>query len=147
MPAPLPLPLAAIQRRPAELSPAPAPPLQTKPPAARAFKAVAGVFVLSVLTYAVVTQAAVGKDGPVGEKRLYDANGAISVLELDANHDGRSDSWTFFDHGKRVRMEVDEDGDGVVDRWYYYSADESLARVGATRTDSRLYRSISGDAE
>ena len=73
----------------------------------------------------------VGK-GPY--KAFYDRWGRLQRLEYDANGDGRADQVAHHDGARTPRtIEVDEDYDGVVDRWEDYDAAGKLARVGTSR--------------
>jgi hypothetical protein len=69
---------------------------------------------------------------PQAERRVapaYDATGKLTQLSFDSNGDGQPDMVASMD-GAAVRVvEVDEDGDGLVDRWEYYEHADSAARV------------------
>jgi hypothetical protein len=41
--------------------------------------------------------------------------------------------WSYMDGAKVVRIEIDRDGDGRVDRWEYYGVDQQLEKVGFSR--------------
>src|SRR5205085_12025967 len=65
---------------------------------------------------------------PAGDPRLkpeYGKDGRLTRLTYDKNADGKDDTFAFMDGPIVVRVEVDEDGDGKIDRWEYH-------RVGAT---------------
>jgi hypothetical protein len=73
----------------------------------------------------------VGK-GPY--KAFYDRWGRLQRLEYDANGDGRADQVAHHDGARTPRtIEVDDDYDGVVDRWEDYDAAGTLSRVGTSR--------------
>jgi hypothetical protein len=60
----------------------------------------------------------------------YDAGGQLTMIAYDAYGRHRPDTWSYFDHGRLVRTEVDRDGDGVLDTWYYYDAEGNVTRTG-----------------
>lgn len=43
----------------------------------------------------------------------------ITVREEDHNKDGKIDTWTYYDDGKEVRVELDINGDSKVDSWVW----------------------------
>jgi hypothetical protein len=64
----------------------------------------------------------------------YDpASGRLKELAFDATGNGRNDSIGFMDGTHVQRIEVDEDEDGKVDRWEFYSANRRLERMGYSR--------------
>lgn len=65
----------------------------------------------------------------------YDARGRLSKLSYDRNKNGRIDTVAFMDGTRFVRVEIDSNEDGLVDRWEYYGADQKLERVGLSRAN------------
>jgi hypothetical protein len=63
---------------------------------------------------------------------VYDAGGAIRRIDYDTDRDGRIDMRAYLLSGRTVRIEVDGNGDGVVDRWEYYRVDGGLDRLGTS---------------
>jgi hypothetical protein len=61
-----------------------------------------------------------------GESRL------IARLDADADRDGRVESRTYFAGGRPVRIEIDSDGNGTVDRWEYYDESGQMVRLGTS---------------
>ncbi len=62
----------------------------------------------------------------------------VSRLDYDDETSGRIAARTYFSNGRPVRLEVDPDGNGSIDRWEYYGADGSLVRLGrSSRSDGR----------
>jgi len=55
--------------------------------------------------------------------------GRLERITYDRNADGRIDATAFMDGTRIVRAELDEDFDGVVDRWEYYEPGEATTRV------------------
>lgn len=70
---------------------------------------------------------------------LYDLDThLVSRLDYDDEMSGRIAARTYFSSGRPVRLEVDPDGNGSIDRWEYYGADGSLVRLGrSSRNDGR----------
>jgi hypothetical protein len=63
---------------------------------------------------------------------VYDAAGNIRRLDYDTNRDGQTDMRAYLENGRTVRIEADGNGDGVVDRWEYYTTDGQLERLGTS---------------
>jgi hypothetical protein len=78
-----------------------------------------------------------GADAKAGVKATYDEqSGKLAEIAVDANKDGRPDTWGRMD-GTRVRViEVDKDRDGKPDRWEYYLPDGRLEKVGTSSARS-----------
>jgi hypothetical protein len=79
---------------------------------------------------------------PAGDKALdavYDAQtGRLKQLKYDSNRNGKVDTVSFMDGVKVLRIEIDNDEDGRVDRWEYYTADQKLERVGFSRSNDGI---------
>jgi hypothetical protein len=79
-----------------------------------------------------------GKEYHVVEKSgyagYYDRHGKLQVLEQDRNGDKRADVVAYHDGRKKPRLiEMDEDFDGLIDRWEDYDAEGELVKVGTSR--------------
>jgi hypothetical protein len=89
---------------------------------------------------------------PVGEKPTaeYDhATGRLKRLVYDANRNGRNDAVSIMDGTRIIRIELDLDENGKVDRWDFYREDRTLDKVGLSRMndgvmDSEAYYSADG---
>jgi hypothetical protein len=69
-----------------------------------------------------------------GYSAYYDLYGKLQVLEQDRNGDRRPDVIAHHDGQKKPRLiEMDEDFDGLVDRWEDYDAEGNLVKVGSAR--------------
>jgi len=65
---------------------------------------------------------------------VYDPKtGKLQLLKYDANGNGTTDTWSYMDGAHVVRIEVDSDEDGKIDRWEYYGRDELLEKIGFSR--------------
>ena len=69
----------------------------------------------------------------------YDpTSGRLRRLEYDANKNGRNDAASVMD-GTRIRwIELDLDENGKVDRWDFYTAENTLEKVGFSRLNDGL---------
>jgi hypothetical protein len=63
---------------------------------------------------------------------VYDAGGSIRRIDYDTDRNGRIDMRAYLVNGRTVRIEADGNGDGVIDRWEYYSVNGALARLGTS---------------
>lgn len=59
--------------------------------------------------------------------------GRLSQLTYDSNNNGKPDSFSYMDGTRVLRVEVDKDEDGKIERWEYYGADRKLERLGMSR--------------
>lgn len=66
----------------------------------------------------------------------YDKNtGKLQQVSVDAARDGNPNITSYMDGNKFLRIEIDRDEDGKVDRWEYYGADQKLEKVGFSRSN------------
>jgi hypothetical protein len=83
----------------------------------------------------------------------YDkTTGKLKLLKYDANGNGTVDTWSYMDGARVVRIEIDKDEDGKIDRWEYYGPDQKLERVGFSRLmdgkeDAWSYSGADGSVE
>jgi hypothetical protein len=65
---------------------------------------------------------------------IYDQQtGRLKQLNYDSKNNGKFDTVSYMDGARVLRIEIDTDGDGKVDRWEYYGADQKLTKVGFSR--------------
>jgi EF hand len=77
----------------------------------------------------------------------YDADGKLRLLTYDTNGDGRPDTWAYMDGTKVVRVEIDKNEDGVIERREYYDTSQRLEKVElSTRKDGKVTRTEFYDA-
>jgi len=80
----------------------------------------------------------------------YDqATGKLKLLKYDSNGNGVVDTWSYMDGPRVVRIEIDTDEDGRIDRWEYYGTDQKLEKVGLSRSsdgkeDAWSYAGVDG---
>jgi len=73
-------------------------------------------------------------DQPVLAK--YDqATGKLSQLTVNAAKDGKPNITSYMDGTKFIRIEIDTDEDGKIDRWEYYGPSQRVDRVGISRSN------------
>jgi hypothetical protein len=66
----------------------------------------------------------------------YDkTTGKLSQLTMDVGKDGKPNITSHMDGTKFLRIEIDANEDGKIDRWEYYGTDQKLERVGFSRAD------------
>ena len=71
----------------------------------------------------------------------YDKTGTLRLLTFDSNRNGKPDTWSHMDGPKIVRIEIDADENGTIDRWEYYDSNQKLEKVGTARNrDGKLTR-------
>src|SRR5687767_8009792 len=72
-------------------------------------------------------------DAPTGQVNTptgpADSPAREAVLAFSARGYGKPDTWSFLINGQQVRMEFDEDLNGIVDRWEYYGFNGTLERA------------------
>jgi hypothetical protein len=84
---------------------------------------------------------------------VYDpASGKLSRLTINSTKDGKPNVSSYMDGSKIVRIEIDDNEDGKIDRWEYYGPDQQLERVGLSRSDdgrqdSWAFRAADGSIE
>ncbi len=75
--------------------------------------------------------------------------GNLSQLTVDAKKDGKPDIYSYMNGSKFVRIEIDNDEDGKIDRWEYYGPDQKVQKIGQSRVndgivDSWAYQGTDG---
>jgi len=77
---------------------------------------------------------------------IYDPQtGRLKQLNYDSKSNGKFDTVSYMDGARVLRIEIDTDGDGKVDRWEYYGADQKLAKVGFSRANDGKEDALSYD--
>lgn len=85
-----------------------------------------------------VAVAACGGSSPEEQRvqATYDkTTGKLSQLTVDVTKDGKPNITSYMDGTKFLRIEIDNNEDGKIDRWEYYEADQKLEKVGFSRSD------------
>lgn len=90
-----------------------------------------------VLAFAPLIVACERRD-PEAARRIqpeYDQKtGRLALLKYDSNGNGTVDTFSYMDGARVVRIEIDKDEDGKIDRWEYYAPDQKLEKVGFSRS-------------
>jgi hypothetical protein len=64
---------------------------------------------------------------------VYDpVTGKLQLMKSDTNGNGKVDTVSHMDGTRVLRIDVDNDEDGKVDRWEYYDADQHLEKIGTS---------------
>lgn len=64
----------------------------------------------------------------------YDSKtGRLKRLHYDSNGNGRTDTWSLMDGARVIRVDIDKDEDGRIDRWEHYGPGNTLIIVGFSR--------------
>jgi hypothetical protein len=81
---------------------------------------------------------------------VYDSlTGKLQLMKSDTNGNGKVDTVSHMDGTRVLRIDIDNDEDGKVDRWEYYDADQRLEKIGTSRAndgkeDAWLYPAAAG---
>lgn len=89
-----------------------------------------------LLAVVALTTACSSAAPPVTTKPVagYDPKtGRLKTLSVDANRNGRIETVSYMDGARIVRIELDQDENGKVDRWDFYDANRRLEKVGLSR--------------
>jgi hypothetical protein len=71
-----------------------------------------------------------------GIQPVYDpATGRLQQLRLDSDKNGTVETVSYMDGTRLIRIEVDKDEDGRVERWEYYGPERQLEKVGFSRAN------------
>jgi hypothetical protein len=80
----------------------------------------------------------------------YDSEtGTLVEISVDAGKDGKPNIFSYMNGKKIVRVEIDSDEDGRIDRWEQYGDDQRILRVGLSganngKPDAWAFRSTDG---
>jgi hypothetical protein len=78
------------------------------------------------------------KPGPIVEAQYDENTGRLSQLTLNSGKDGKPNIFSYMDGSKVIRIEIDSDENGSIDRWEYYGADQKLQKVGVSRANDGI---------
>jgi hypothetical protein len=70
--------------------------------------------------------------GSDGVARYDPGTGRLRRIDADINKNGRMDTFGYWDANRLIRIEIDNDEDGTVDRWEHYGDLNRLARIGSS---------------
>ena len=76
--------------------------------------------------------------GKEGVAKYDPKTGKLTRLEFDANKNGTFESVSYMDGTRVIRIEMDRDEDGKLDRWEYYDSNNKVERVGSSSKDDEV---------
>jgi hypothetical protein len=88
---------------------------------------VAGVF------FAVMLSGCSHESGIPPTPTYDETTGALRSVAYDANHSGRNNAVMYMSGKRPVRVEMDLDGNGQVERWEFYAPDGTRTKVGLSQ--------------
>jgi len=59
--------------------------------------------------------------------------GRLELLRYDSNGDGKFDTFSYMEGTRILRIEIDQNEDGRIDRWEYYGPGQKLEKIGFSR--------------
>jgi hypothetical protein len=62
-------------------------------------------------------------------------SGKLSQLTVDAEKDGKPNIFSYMNGTMFLRVEIDNNEDGLIDRWEYYGVDQKVEKVGFSRSN------------
>jgi hypothetical protein len=62
-------------------------------------------------------------------------SGKLSQLTINPAKDGKPNLFSYMDGTKFVRIEIDNNEDGKIDRWEHYGTDQKITKVGFSRAN------------
>ena len=63
-------------------------------------------------------------------------SGRLEQLKYDSDGNGKFDTFSYMDGPTILRIEIDRDEDGKIDRWEYYGPGKALERVALSRAQN-----------
>lgn len=84
-------------------------------------------------TYLIGCQAAPADRSVIA--RYDQQTGDLRQLTLNHGRDDKPGITSYMDGTKFVRIEIDENKDGKIDRWEYYGRDQKLDHIGVSRSE------------
>ena len=92
----------------------------------------------TILSFGLLLSSCGGATSPaaVAIQPVYDpATGRLQQLRLDSDKNGTVDTVSYMDGTRLIRIEIDKDEDGRVERWEYYGTDRRLEKIGFSRAN------------
>lgn len=86
-----------------------------------------------IATVVVLTTACTRPSGEPPAATYDPGTGRLQTLTADANKNGRNDTVSYMDGTRILRIELDLDENGHVERWDFYGREGSLEKVGFSR--------------
>jgi hypothetical protein len=64
--------------------------------------------------------------------------GKLQRFDADLNKNGKMETFSYWDGGRVIRIEIDKDEDGKIDRWEHYDQQNKIERVGSSSKDDEV---------
>jgi len=88
------------------------------------------------LLCALIFTACHGSSGNKQIEPVYDKKtGKLQLLKYDSKNTGKFDTFSYMDGARVLRVEIDQDQDGKIDRWEYYDDKQKVVKVGFSRAN------------
>ena len=88
-------------------------------------------FMDAVMAKEKIVERDTNKDGKTDQAICFDLNGKVLKLEIDSNNDGVMDRFQYYQNGALVRIESDLDNDQQIDAWDYFNKEKRIRHEGA----------------
>ena len=76
--------------------------------------------------------------GKEGVAKYDPATGRLKRIDADTNKNGKLETFSFWDGSRVIRIEIDGDEDGKIDRWEHYADANKIARIGSSSRDDQV---------
>ncbi len=103
-----------------------------QPKLSRIQTAVAGICTIFLCSGTLGCQRQQGPSKKI-EPTYNKKTGRLELLRYDSDGDGKFDTFSYMDGTRILRIEIDKNEDGKIDRWEYYGPDRQLEKVGFSR--------------
>lgn len=103
-------------------------------------KRLASLLIGAICAAAGLTEGCNRNSGPTKkiEPTYNKKTGRLELLRYDSDGDGKFDTFSYMDGARILRIEIDKNEDGKIDRWEYYGPDQKLERVGFSRAQDGI---------
>jgi hypothetical protein len=93
----------------------------------------ASILVIAAVALSATTCGGSGTKNTQIEPVYNTETGRLQLLKYDANTNGTVDTWSYMDGRRVLRIEIDKDEDGRIERWDHYDDDQKIEKVGFSR--------------
>ena len=87
------------------------------------------------------------KDGKIDQIGHFDSTGKLVKLDLDSNKDGVMDRFQYYRDGEIVRIEGDKNADGKIDSWDHFEAGKRVRSEQASFETGKVNQITTFDAQ
>jgi hypothetical protein len=94
------------------------------------------------LACAAAAACAAGDPGTPPQATYDPQTGRLTRLAFDANRNGTNESVSYMDGTTIVRVELDLDDNGTVDRWDFYTPERTVEKVGFSRLNDGVMDAV-----